>query len=199
MEHKTNIGQTLDTMMNQSGSEQFALDVQFATVVKLNQLGTPGISRMVKLQEEQGELAGAIDEVASIAETVSEAVDVLLMLLSIYADFRPDASDSEVAHLVSAAQPADTSVPRCDWDVEELYIKLCVQLGKLAESYQIHVGVKSSTYKQLGETTPVSILPVAVNLVMRLAVKMLVHNGQPLSQLQTTYNDKMSKWERVSK
>lgn len=184
--------------------KEYDFKLRYDKVVELNKLGTPGSARMIKLQEEQGELADALDLGSDLNEMVAETVDVLLMLLSINADVaespRLSASAFDIwANAVFRATQSQMASPNLNFSPLELYIKLCRDIGLLAESYQIHAEVKSSQYKADKQIVLFSSLSLAIDHTLQIAAVLITHNQLDPQLFQILYDQKMVKWEGVSK
>lgn len=176
-------------------------EIQWQRIIALNATGKE--NRMQKLQEEQGELAGAL-LMSHRQPLMSECVDVLLMLLSIYGDHAPNdpAIADNVGESLTRAIRNFSEMQNIPFSVAETHLVLCQRIGKLAELNQKIDGVASSSYK-LAEGTSIDQLE-AVRLrelmwAMNLTCALIASTEFSQVCVQAEYNTKMDKWERVSK
>ena len=175
-------------------------EIQWQRIIALNATGKE--NRMQKLQEEQGELAGALN-CGRRQAIMSEGIDVLLMLLSIYGDHHKE--DTDIARLGELASSIIKAFNKCSdshYSIVRQYLIVAEQIGVIAELNQKIDGVASSTYKldsadttDLLENQRTSVLAQAMNSVIGL----IASTEFSQDEIQAEYNMKMDKWENVSK
>lgn len=175
----------------------------FKRVVELNALGGHS-NRMQKLQEEQGELAKAITD-GNADDVTSEAVDVLLMLLSIFEDAVPGQAehmDVWCDTFFGLAQGQREAIGFDEAIITRHYMRLCALIGQVAEANQRLDGIASSGYKNDGGFDPITTAAYRREDLQRAMCNVfdiLARTGKSEADIQTVYDEKMNKWERVSK
>ena len=176
--------------------------VNFARVKQLNELGGKD-NRMQKLQEEQGELAQAILD-CNPDDVVAEGVDVLLMLLSILADVAPTVShvDQWADAGMEMAYMVHPSIQYNSEPIQTHYLRTCSLIGRVAEANQRLDGIASSNYKNDGgfdAYTTAAYRTEDLQRAMCNIFDIFMYTGVHIDEIQKVYNEKMDKWERVSK
>lgn len=175
--------------------------LQWPRIIQLNSTGRS--NRMQKLQEEQGELAGAIQD-GRRREIMSESIDVWLMLLSIYADHDPGApgfGSTVASHFDIAITNYEKHGAAVGDNVVSRYLELSACIGRVAEVNQKIDGVASSSYKLKENETPGNLERLRLALVFS-AIQHILHILTfieiSVADIQAEYDRKMDKWERVS-
>lgn len=206
----------------------FPFNPNFAKVRELNALGGQD-NRMRKLQEEVGELGGALLAVSDAAcpdvqhvsqqyisstdrnNIASEAIDVLLMALSIIAD--EPIEESQIDHMnwqVGAAlhtsQVAWADILKGSnrlmvaWHRQRHYNRIGQLCGQIAEADQLLDGTDSSQYKAKGQFDRITTAKNRMEDLNRLvynAIDMMISTELSVHSLQNLYDQKMAKWEKV--
>lgn len=179
------------------------INIHPARLFQLNEQGKGALLRQTKHFEETSELAEAVVCQHAPEKILSEAIDGLLMLLSIGADYCTveEFSDSmprivdtlmykhwnEWQPLVDNINPLELALATLQYISTLQYITTAVQR---------HEGVASSQYKGLADSQ--SIIDGVITSIDNLfLVMVLVPQDEGL--LQQIYNEKMDKWEKVSK
>lgn len=179
-------------------------DLHLARLYQLNEQGKGPFLRQTKHFEETSELAEAVYENHTPAKIAGEAIDGLLMLLSIAADYvGQDVFPPQLLEAVDLDNAAFV-----DSTVEHIQLQR-IGLGFAALSYigslqhittavQKYEGVASSAYK--GEASSLSILLAIIESTSRLSSVLAYTMLMDLDlNLQEIYTAKMDKWEKVSK
>lgn len=181
------------------------LDLQIERLFKLNEQGKGPFLRQTKHFEETSELADAIVENAPVAAQLGEAIDGLLMILSIGADY---VSETEFPIMFNSAVNDsfawDFNVAQGDFETGILHeciayncLKYIGSLQHISTAVQQHEGVASSQYKgKAGLNQIVTALCASTAKLMTLIAYIAVEDP---TMIQTIYNEKMDKWEKVSK
>lgn len=179
------------------------LDVQSVRLYQLNEQGKGPFLRQTKHFEETSELAEAVVCQDAPENILGEAVDGLLMLLSIAADYLPvEKFHSEMTGVVvrnlcthwDQWQPLDTETHPMALGLTTLqYISTLQYITTAVQRFE---GVASSQYK--GEVES-SLIIDAIAISIDALSQVIVLVPQELGQLQQIYNEKMDKWEKVSK
>lgn len=179
-------------------AQWFGLNIRMGRVYELNKLADP-CNRMIHLQEEQGELAQALSQ-QDQTDTILEAIDVLLMLLSIYADHVPQDDDLEQYSMefhkteqrnVFGDNRGKSMFPQ----IIEHYLTLCWNISCVANLTQQLQGVASSQYKVDSDLEPIDYYLIEA---IQYTFRILAVACSDTDMLQEMYDAKMDKWEKVS-
>lgn len=186
------------------------LNIQWDRVLKLNAIGKD--NRLRKLQEEQGELAGALlaikrdgAEPGNMRHLAEEGVDVLLMALSIIGDVTDQNPTIIVDQLFSTSSLVGERLKQSEDDrldvATSLVLRVSELAGRLAEAEQRLSGEPSSAYKNDGGFDLITTTMLRVEDLLRLivvSIDVMFCALPELIDLQTIFDMKMDKWERVT-
>lgn len=179
-------------------------DLQLDRLYQLNEQGKGPFLRQTKHLEETSELAEAVYGEHSPTKIASEAIDGLLMLLSIAADY---ASQDELPQqLIEAIDCSVAVFPTATINTTVLQriglgfatLSYIGTLQYISSAVQRYEGVASSAYKV--SANPTIILFAITTSIVRLSTVLAHIVLMDLNlDLQKIYNEKMDKWEKVSK
>lgn len=177
---------------------QYALPI--IEVATLNGLDKRSVEhRMMKMTEEQGELIDALLLGEGNDHVIEEAVDTLLMVLSISLEQcpalleHPDVSWHTIAH--ACTTEALGGVGLHPLPVILAAMDVVSHTGKVSDALQRRIGVASSAYKPAisdGEFTM-----LCAEWIVK-AVIVLTTVGVEWTTIQPVIDAKMAKWKRVA-
>lgn len=179
------------------------LELHSARLYQLNEQGKNPFLRQTKHFEETSELAEAVICQHAPEKILGEAVDGLLMLLSIAADYLTfEEFQTNLEQMVESKlwkhwdqwQPLVDQVHALELPMSCL--KYISYLQYITTAVQRVEGVASSTYK--GSSDSSLIIDGIITAIDALG-QVIALIEQPEGLLQSIYNEKMDKWERVSK
>lgn len=179
------------------------LELHTARLYQLNEQGKGPFLRQTKHFEETSELAEAIITGASVGSQLGEAIDGLLMLLSIAADYASEpafdvAMTSYVnMHLTQSREVAKTMPDHLAGILPFKTLEYIGTLQYITTAVQKYERVGSSDYKGTAERTDIT--NAIIHSVGKLMAVIVFIVGTKTELIQQLYDAKMDKWERVSK
>lgn len=179
------------------------LDIQSVRLYQLNDQGKGPFLRQTKHFEETSELAEAVICQHPPEKILGEAVDGLLMLLSIAADYltiEEFQNELPVVVKLNLRKHWDEWQPLVDQvhalELPMSCLKYISYLQYITTAVQRFEGVTSSAYKGAGVA---SLIIDAIVTSIDALTQVMALVPQAEGQLQQIYNEKMDKWEKVSK
>lgn len=179
------------------------LEVHAVRLYQLNEQGKGPFLRQTKHFEETSELAEAVVCQETPEKILGEAIDSLLMLLSIAADYLTlEEFNNVLPHVLTVTlnkhwdewQPLVDQVHALELPMSCL--KYISYLQYVTTAVQRFEGVASSQYKGAAESSFI-INAIITSIDALSQVMALVPQDEGL--LQQIYDQKMDKWEKVSK
>lgn len=180
-----------------------SMDVQ--RLYKLNEEGKNPFLRQTKFFEETSELAEAVICNHQPEKILGEAIDGLLMLISIAADYLDEREFVDTVpnwindKFEQSAVAATNSIPaHFAGMLPYATLQYIAQLQYISTAVQKVEGVASSQYKGTATTHDV-ITHIMVSLATLMHVFVLTGATYESGDIQRIYDTKMDKWEKVAK